>query len=112
MELTPAELRALRDIILRAVHDCHDVLAVAARRTAEVKSAPPRFQEARSQAAAPSQQPENPRLAYSMKEAAQALGVARSTLWKMVSEGELEVRRLGRRVLVPAEVIQNLLNRQ
>ena len=41
------------------------------------------------------------KIAYSYKEAVAATGTSRNTLSKMVSAGELEVRRRGRRVFIP-----------
>lgn len=42
------------------------------------------------------------RLAYSVAEAASALGVSRDLVRSMVRRGDLRSRRLGRRVLIPA----------
>jgi len=41
------------------------------------------------------------KIAYSYKEAVAATGTSRNTLSKMVSSGEIEVRRRGRRVFIP-----------
>lgn len=43
---------------------------------------------------------ENSRLAYSIVEAARMSGVSRSTLYEVIANGELPVRKLGRRTLV------------
>lgn len=42
-----------------------------------------------------------PRLAYSVSEAAEALGVSCRTAWALVASGRLGTVRVGRRVLVP-----------
>ena len=49
------------------------------------------------------------RLAYSIAEAAQLLGVSQSTVRREIKAGRLEVARVGRRVLVKAESIQTRL---
>lgn len=41
------------------------------------------------------------KIAYTYKEAVAATGASRNTLSKMVSSGEIEVRRRGRRVVIP-----------
>ena len=49
------------------------------------------------------------RLAYSVDEAAELLGVGRSLLHDEISAGRLRVARVGRRVLVPADALRELL---
>lgn len=49
------------------------------------------------------------KLAYSLKETAQALGVSHSTVRRMVAEGELSSVRTGARVLIPVESVRNFL---
>ena len=51
-------------------------------------------------------------LAYSPAEAAERLGISERTLRKMVTRNELRVVRVGRRVLVPATVLRELLEPQ
>ena len=46
------------------------------------------------------------RLAYSIAEAAQQLGVSQSTLRREIKAGRLEVARIGRRVLVKAASLE------
>lgn len=41
------------------------------------------------------------KIAYTYKEAVLATGTSRNTLSKMVANGDLEVRRHGRRVFIP-----------
>lgn len=56
---------------------------------------------------------ETMKLAYSIEEVAEALGVAQSTVRKMVATGQLPVRRIGvgrGRLIIPAKAIEDLLN--
>lgn len=53
---------------------------------------------------APSRDP----LLYSVTDAAHALGIGRTTMWRMVQNGEVPVVRVGRRVLVPREALETL----
>lgn len=49
------------------------------------------------------------RLTYTISEAAQAIGIGRSTIYKLINEGELPIVRLGKRVLIPRASILELL---
>ena len=49
------------------------------------------------------------RLAYSVSEAARAMGVCRNTLIKLVREGRIRVVRAGDRSLIPAASLQAFL---
>ena len=49
------------------------------------------------------------RKAVGINEAARMLGIGRSTLWNLISEGRSRVVRLGRRVLIPMAVINAAL---
>lgn len=49
-------------------------------------------------------------LVYTLEEAANALTLGRSTVWKLVRQGRLRVVRVGKRVLVPKKEIDRLLN--
>jgi len=51
-------------------------------------------------------------LAFSPAEAAEALGVSERTLRKLITRGELRVVRVGKRVLVPATVLREMLEPQ
>lgn len=42
-----------------------------------------------------------PRLALSVPEAAAALGLSPRSVWQLIADGALPVRRVGKRVLVP-----------
>jgi excisionase family DNA binding protein len=51
------------------------------------------------------------RLAYRVPEAAQVLGISERSAWKLVREGELQVVRSGKIVLVPRVAIEEFLHR-
>jgi excisionase family DNA binding protein len=53
--------------------------------------------------------PDGKRLAYSVPEVAAALGVDRNTVWRYVKSGDLPSRRLGYRVLIPVEALEEWL---
>ena len=61
---------------------------------------------------APSIPPPPPReippekLVYTTKEAAAALGIGRTTLWKAISDGRLAALKLGSRTLIPADALR------
>jgi excisionase family DNA binding protein len=46
------------------------------------------------------------KLTYSLKEAASAIGVGKSTLYKALSDGRLTAVKLGNRTLIPAEALR------
>jgi excisionase family DNA binding protein len=52
-----------------------------------------------------------PRLAYSLSEAAQALGLSVRSLRYLMQQGKLGYARIGRRVLIPASELERLLRR-
>jgi excisionase family DNA binding protein len=56
----------------------------------------------------PAPPPEVPRekLTFTLKEAAQALGVSKSTLYKALAEGKLSAIKLGNRTLIPADALR------
>lgn len=49
------------------------------------------------------------RLAYSPAELADALGVTRQHIQNLIARGEVPSIKLGRRRLIPARVVENLL---
>jgi excisionase family DNA binding protein len=51
------------------------------------------------------------RKTYSIAEVAQALGIGRTLTMKLVREGQLRSFKVGRRRLVPAEALEELLAR-
>lgn len=46
------------------------------------------------------------KLAYTVKEAANALGIGRTTVCRAISEGELAAVKLGSRTLIPSEALR------
>jgi len=50
-------------------------------------------------------------LAISIKEAAKALGLGRTTIYAMIADGRLEAFKIGRRTLVRMESILRLIAR-
>jgi excisionase family DNA binding protein len=50
------------------------------------------------------------RLTWSITEAAQVLGISRASAYEAAHRGELPVRVIGRRMLVPRVVLLRLLN--
>ena len=117
MNLTPQDLWTLRNIVIRAVIECHQVLAAAARAAQSER----RNQEARGRlgsgrptatvassgitAGGPAAPPVQ-KLAYTVPEVAVALGISKSTVWKYRFEGRLEAFKLGGRTLIKAEALQ------
>lgn len=51
-----------------------------------------------------------PRVAFSLEEARAATGIGRNTLLKAIREGKLRVKRLGKRVIIPASALEEFLN--
>ena len=51
-------------------------------------------------------------LAYTVKDAASALGVSRGLLYQLIASGELPAIKLGSRRLIPREAIVALLQRR
>lgn len=52
-----------------------------------------------------------PRLAYSPAEAARALGISRARLYQLIDDGTIPSIKLGRRRLIRAEALRDLLER-
>jgi excisionase family DNA binding protein len=102
MDLTTQELALIRDILIRAVRDCHDVLAASASRR-KAEATPNRTVGA---AAVPEPKPlDQAKLMYSIRETSEALSLSRSTLYALIARGQLQPVRLGRRTLIRAEDI-------
>jgi excisionase family DNA binding protein len=53
---------------------------------------------------------ENTRLSYGIIEAALALGVSRSTVWRLITRGELAVFKILGRTLIPRQELERLIN--
>lgn len=49
------------------------------------------------------------RLAYSMREAAQAVGVCERSIWQAIKDGRLKASKLGRSVRIRAEELDRFL---
>lgn len=49
------------------------------------------------------------RLAYGIRDAAEAIGLGRSTLYEMMKEGTLRFVKVGNRRLIPADALRSLL---
>ena len=50
------------------------------------------------------------RLAYTVKEAAAAIGVSEVQVRRMIKRGAVKVKREGRRVIIPAAALDDYLN--
>lgn len=57
----------------------------------------------------PDHDPATERLAYSTTEFAEAFGVTRTHVQNLIARGELRSVRLGRRRLIPRQVVDDLL---
>ena len=53
--------------------------------------------------------PDNPKLAYSIPEAASAISIGRSKLYELIAEGRIETRKIGKRTVIPAASLHRLL---
>ena len=51
------------------------------------------------------------RLTYTIEEAAQVLGIGRSSAYLAARTGEIPVVRIGRRLLVPVDALESMLAR-
>lgn len=49
-------------------------------------------------------------LAYSINDACRVSGIGRTTLYGLISKGEIKVRKVGARTLVPAESLRAFLS--
>jgi excisionase family DNA binding protein len=52
-----------------------------------------------------------PRFTYSVADACRLLGVGRTTLYAAIKMGKLKTRKMGRRTLVTAEALKDLLQK-
>jgi excisionase family DNA binding protein len=53
----------------------------------------------------------NPVISYTVKEACRVTGIGRTKLYSLVAAGELQLKKIGRRSLIPAESLHNLINK-
>lgn len=51
-------------------------------------------------------------LAYSVKEACRVSSLGRTRLYQLIGEGRIEVRRIGKRTLIPAASLRALIDGQ
>ena len=51
------------------------------------------------------------KLAYSVPEASEAIGVCERTLWNLIRDGEIKATRIRRRVVIEADQLQGMLAR-
>jgi excisionase family DNA binding protein len=72
----------------------------ALARTASTKSTPPAIQEPTPPAQPASQGRHVPRLALSVEESAEAIGISASMLWQSIRAGTIPTVRVGKRVLI------------
>ncbi len=56
-------------------------------------------------------QPDLERLTYTVAEAAQLLGISKTTAYECTKTGEIKSITLGRRIIIPRQVIEELLDR-
>lgn len=59
---------------------------------------------------APPQELPPQKLTYTMKEAAAAIGIGRTTLHKAIASGELRAVKLGNRTLIPGDALRSWLD--
>ena len=52
---------------------------------------------------------DNPKLAYSIPEAAAAISIGRSKIYSLISAGVIETRKIGKRTVIPAASLHRLL---
>lgn len=56
-----------------------------------------------------SQNPNLPKIAYSIREAAQASSLSRSTIYNHIAAGRLAARKIGGRTIIPADALHALI---
>jgi excisionase family DNA binding protein len=54
--------------------------------------------------------PNSEPLAYSIKDACRVSTLGRTRLYQLISEGKLEARKIGKRTLIPAASLRNLIS--
>lgn len=59
-----------------------------------------------------SKQPELPKIAYSIREACHVSSLGRTTIYNHISAGRLRAKRIGGRVVIPAESLHALIEGQ
>lgn len=51
------------------------------------------------------------KLAYSIPEAAGAIGISKTTVWRLIAAGDLKTFKIGCRTLIRADALQALIDR-
>lgn len=52
------------------------------------------------------------KLTYNVREASEVLGISKSLAYEMVKKGELPVVRLGKRILIPINRLEEMIKRE
>lgn len=60
----------------------------------------------------PSEKPDLPKIAYSIREACQVTSLGRTTIYNHIAAGRLCAKRIGGRVVIPAESLRALIEGQ
>ena len=60
----------------------------------------------------PSEKPELPKLAYSIREACHVSSLGRTTIYNHIAAGRLRAKRIGGRVVIPADSLHALIDGQ
>lgn len=60
----------------------------------------------------PSEKPELPKIAYSIREACHVSSLGRTTIYNHIAAGRLRAKRIGGRVVIPAESLHALIEGQ
>jgi excisionase family DNA binding protein len=55
------------------------------------------------------QNPESPKLAFTVAEACHAVGIGRSKLYQLISQGRIETRKIGSRTIILADSLRDLV---
>lgn len=90
---------------LRSAVDVLELLLIQSLRAAEAAAA--ECPKAKEPVSPPNLLPN--KLAYTINEAAEALGLGRSTLYKLINAGTLETIKIGNRTLILAESLQQIV---
>ena len=51
------------------------------------------------------------KLAYSIPEAAKALGISKTTIWRLIAAGDLSTFKIGCRTLIRSDALRGLVDR-
>lgn len=55
---------------------------------------------------------ETPKLAFTIPEACHAVGIGRSTMYKLIAAKRVETRKIGKRTIIPADALHALIARE